>query len=151
MSRPALLPGLILLGLGLYFLLRQFNLPLFDQLMTWPMILIIIGSAFMICSYSGWDKMLILPGGILLALGIHFLAMNSSAHWPVHWSMYPGAVGSGFLLAYIRTQDRSFLIPAGILLGIPIIVLGFGGFHVMATWWPIAVILIGVYLLLKRS
>lgn len=31
MKRPALLPGLILLGLGLYFFLRQFQIPILSD------------------------------------------------------------------------------------------------------------------------
>lgn len=150
MKRPALLPGLILLGLGTYFLLKQLHILELGHILSWPSILIIIGLSFIICSFSGWDRMLILPGGILLSLGVHFLGLHAWAGWPTHWSIYPGAVGIGFLLTYIRTQEPTFLIPAGVLLAMPTIFYVFGGLHMLQQWWPVVLILVGAYLLFKR-
>lgn len=150
MKRPALLPGLILIGLGIYFLLKQLNVPEFGHILSWPLILIIIGLSFIICSYSGWDRMMILPGGILLSLGIHFYGLQAWADWPNQWSLYPGAVGIGFLLAYIRTKEAPFLIPAGVLLALPTIFYVFDGGNMLHQWWPVALVLVGVYLLFRR-
>lgn len=151
MKRPALLPGLILIGLGLYFLLQQFNVPLFQDWLSWPVIMMIIGAAFIVCALFGWDKSFILPGGILLALGFHFYAGRVFSNWPDHWSMFPGSVGVGFLLAYINTRESSYLYPALILLGIPTFFYFLNGFSAIQTWWPVALIAVGVYILLKKK
>jgi hypothetical protein len=150
LKRPALLPGLILLGLGVYFLLKQLNIVEQGHILSWPLILIIIGLSFMICSFSGWDRMLILPGGILLALGVHFLGLHAWSFWPTHWSLFPGAVGIGFVLVYIRTKEVSFLIPAGVLLALPTVFYVFDGLHMLQEWWPVVLILVGVFLLFRR-
>jgi hypothetical protein len=86
-KRTELLPGLILLGIGLYFFLRQLDLPLVSEFLIWPLLLVIVGLAFIICSFAGWDKQLSLPGGITLFLGLHFLFLHTISDWPSHWAM----------------------------------------------------------------
>jgi hypothetical protein len=151
MNRPALLPGLILLGLGLYFFLQQFHIPFLSDILNWPVILIVIGLSFIICSFSGWDKMMILPGGILLSIGIIFLGMDIWSALSIHWSMYPGAVGVGFLLAFIRTKETSFLVPACVLLAFPFVFYVLGGLDIIQQWWPIALVLVGIFLIFRRK
>lgn len=151
MKRPALFPGLIVLGIGIYFLLYQLNIPAMERYLNWPLFLIIVGLAFVISSFSGWDKMMILPGGIILGLGAHFYGLTAIYGWPTHWSMIIGGVGFGFLLTYARTFERAYLFPAGVLLAFPIIILGFRAEALLFDWWPIVLIIVGAYLILKRK
>lgn len=151
MKRTSLLPGLILIGIGTFFLLKQFNIFDFSAHLTWPIILMIIGVSFIICSLSGWDKALILPGAIVFFIGAHFYGVNEYTWWPSHWSMYLGAVGLGFLLATMRTQHRGYLFPAILLLAFPVVILSFQAERWLFEWWPLVLIIVGLYFILKKK
>ncbi|WP_025027448.1 LiaI-LiaF-like domain-containing protein [Caldalkalibacillus mannanilyticus] len=150
MINQRLLPGFILIGLGAYFLLKQLQLPLFEELISWPLILIIVGLSFILASFMGWEKILILPGGIVFSLGFHFFALYNFSFWSHHWSLFPGAVGVGFLITFLRTRIIHFMIPATILLALPAFHFLFGGMSFLFQWWPVIPILIGVYLIFGR-
>lgn len=152
MNRPALLPGVILIGLGVYFFLRELDLPQLAAYLSWPVILIIIGAAFLITSFSSQkQKMLVLPGSILTLLGIHFWGMHFSPEWPTHWSFFPGIVGLAFLLTFLRTRETSQLVPATILLAVFVLAYLFNDLSLILDWWPVALIIVGVFLLVRRN
>ncbi len=75
-SEGGIFPGTFLFLLGLIFLLNQFDVidPLSE---TWPLILIIIGVSFvMIFLVRPQDWGVLIPGGILIILGLIFLLRN---------------------------------------------------------------------------
>lgn len=152
MKRSTKLPGVILIGLGAYFLLQELDIPLLEEYLSWPVILIVIGIAFLVTSLgSKQQKMLILPGSILTLLGIYFWGMQTYPSWPNHWSFYPGMVGLAFLITYLRTREGSHLVSAIILLGVFVVVYLLNDLSMFLNWWPIALILIGLYLILRRK
>lgn len=152
MMRSARLPGFILIGLGAYFLLQELDIPLFEEYLSWPIILIVIGIAFLITSLSSkQQKMLILPGSILTLLGIYFWGMQTYPDWPNHWSFYPGMVGLSFLITYVRTRESSHLATAIILLGVFVVAYLIDDLSMILDWWPVALIIIGLYLILRRK
>src|SRR5690606_3585895 len=117
MNRSALLPGLILIGLGLYFFLKEMDILILQAYLNWQLILIIIGSAFIITSLSSpKQKMFMLPGAIMFLYGAYVWGLHPSLALPTRWSIYPGLVGLAFLFTFLRTKETGFLIPAGILL-----------------------------------
>ncbi|MFC7321055.1 LiaI-LiaF-like domain-containing protein [Halobacillus campisalis] len=151
--------GYLLIGLGIYFLLRQLNIPYFSQFYSWPTILIIIGAAFLIHSYVSKDYTNILPGFILTGLGVHFHGQNHYSFWIDHWAMYPLIIGIGFLLKYSKT--KSGILPALGLLGLA----GFGFFstsnpgwfsffYTLTGWieqfWPVVLIAAGLFLMKRK-
>lgn len=62
----------LLIGIGLFFLLRELRLPILTDFYSWPTLLILIGTAFLIYAFSSRDFKNLFPGVILLGLGIHF-------------------------------------------------------------------------------
>lgn len=79
--------GLILIGIGVIFLLHNFNFfPWFDIGKLWPVILIVIGIAMLILDNHRKDKYFerrhlkmrksLIPGLVLILLGITFLLIN---------------------------------------------------------------------------
>ncbi|WP_456273850.1 LiaI-LiaF-like domain-containing protein [Bacillus sp. AK031] len=160
MKGQRLFPGMILIGFGIYFYLEQSNVTIFREFYTWPTLLIIVGAAFLAQGYKGKDYESILPGTILTGFGLHFHVTKMAALWPDHIGIFILIISLGFLLRYQRTgnglfQGVLFLILAIILLFYDkvLIWLGFlqGGVNMIREFWPLIIVLIGVYLLMKRK
>jgi hypothetical protein len=146
----------ILIGLGVYFLIRQLNLTIFQDFYSWPTFLMIIGLVFLIHSYSTKQYQHIFTGVLLLGLGIHFHGLENYDFWFDHWSAYALIVGVAFLVRFTKTKKG--LIPAAVLIGIALLMIfsvtlptWFNWIYIVAdfleAFWPVALIVIGVYLL----
>lgn len=88
--------GLIVLAAGVLILLRNLQLPVPSFLLSWPMILIVIGSIIAIKEKfkgSSWI--------ILIGLGFFFLAMKNFPNWNLRTYIVPViliAIGLSFML-----------------------------------------------------
>ena len=149
----------ILIGFGVYFLIKQLNLSIFENFYGWPTFLIIVGAAFLIHAYSHHEDSNILPGFILFGLGVHFHGLQNYPNWFDHWSMYPLIIGVGFMLRYLKTKRG--LLPGAILLSIALFMIVsmklpeqvsfiYRIVQFFETFWPVVLIGIGVYLLVFR-
>ncbi|SET69731.1 hypothetical protein SAMN05216389_12137 [Oceanobacillus limi] len=152
--------GYLLVGFGLYFLLKQLKVPIFTDFYSWPTLLIIIGIAFLIYSYRSKDYQNLFTGTLLLGLGIHFHGLEHYRFWIDHWAVYPLIVGIAFLIRYVKTKQG--LLTSIILIGISVIMIFSiqlpSTFHwiypiiqFLETYWPIALIIVGVYVLKKKK
>ncbi|WP_342039395.1 LiaI-LiaF-like domain-containing protein [Gracilibacillus kekensis] len=154
------LVAFLLIGIGLFFLLRELRLPILTDFYSWPTLLILIGAAFLIYSFSSKDFKNVFPGVVLLGLGIHFHGLTHYSFWIDHWGMYTFIVAIAFLIRAIKTKKGS--IPGIILLIISIFAIfvenqpgWFGWINQIMYWierfWPVLLIGLGVYLLLKKK
>ncbi|ERN52438.1 DUF5668 domain-containing protein [Alkalihalophilus marmarensis] len=159
-------PGVLLIGLGLYFLVNQYQFPYKEQLASWPSILVIIGVAFLLQATLGKETHSLFPGLLLTGLGVHFHGLALLPSWPDHWGMYTLIVGISFLFVYLRTKKEG-LIP-GLLLTV-IAIIGFMSFNpldaiesttqstigsiptILLDLWPVVLIILGVVFILKRK
>jgi uncharacterized membrane protein len=159
MKHKNTLTAYILIGIGLYFLLRQLKLPIFTDFYSWPTILIIIGLALLIYSFQVKDYNSLFSGTLLFGLGIHFHGIRHYSFWIDHWAMYPLIVGIAFLVRYMKTKQG--LLPGLILTIISCIFIfsinipsWFNWIHdvvdLVNVYWPIVLVVIGIYLLKKR-
>lgn len=146
----------ILIGIGVYFLIKQLNLNLFENFYSWPTFLIIIGIAFLIHSYGAKEHQHIFTGTLLLGLGIHFHGIENYDFWLDHWSIYALIVGVAFLIRFLKTKKG--LLPGSILIGISLLMIFsislptwfqwiYDVAEFLETFWPIALIVIGIYFL----
>lgn len=146
----------ILIGIGVYFLIRQLNLSLFANFYSWPTFLMIIGIAFLIHSYSTKEYQNIFVGVLLLGLGIHFHGLENYPFWFDHWASYALIVGVAFLIRFFKTKTG--LIPASVLIGLALLMIFsvtlpewfdwiYGIADFFETFWPVALIGIGIYFL----
>ncbi|GAA5416258.1 hypothetical protein Pryu01_01290 [Paraliobacillus ryukyuensis] len=160
MRKQHSLTAFLLIGIGAYFLLRQLKLPIITDFYSWPTLLIILGVAFLLHAYIGKDYDKLFPGAILLGFGIHFHGLNHYGFWIDHWGIYTLIVGVAFMIRFQKTKT-------GLLPGLLLIILSIfavfvsnkpSWFHwinsfmaLLESFWPVALVALGVYLLIKRK
>lgn len=160
MKNKGIFPGLLLIGIGFYFLMHQLHIPTLEKIFTWPTLLIILGIIFLLQAYFSNDHDSIFPGTILLGIGTHIHGKSLFAIWPNHWGMYTLIISLAFLLRYQKTKTG--LVPGIILLVISILGVFYGGLISWMSWigkfvsllesfWPVALIAIGLYLLFVKK
>lgn len=120
----------------------------------WPMILIFISLLFHAGYYSDRKNVgLLVPGGILLTLGITF---QTSELWNIYDVMWPGVIlapAVGLFELYIfGKKEKGLLIPIGILSGISLFFFSFsirnlGGLSRFIL--PAGLVIAGLIILLK--
>ena len=155
MKKRAVLGALLVL-LGIIFLLRPH--------IEWggPTALLGLGSIFFLGYLFLGTYGLLVPGGILLGLGSGILARNELAEDPGKAAFF-ACFGAGFLLIYIADRIKRStsvwpLIPGGILVGIGAYLeadqqgwlppnLG----HWLKFFWPVVLIFLGIYLILRKK
>lgn len=152
--------GILLIGMGLYFLLKELQIPIITHFYSWPTILMIIGVALLLHSYIANEYDSILSGAIMLGLGVHLHGIHSYSFWIDHWGMFPLIVGVAFLLRYQKTKKGFF---PGIILVIGSLFAIFasnkpGWFYWISvfvnfieSFWPLLLILLGLYLLFIKK
>lgn len=160
MRKQNFLTAFVLIGIGLYFLLQQLNFPFMQNFSTWPSLLMIFGACLLLHSYISRDYDKIFPGVILLGLGIHLHAVAVYPNWIEHWSIYAIIIGLAFLLRYQKTKSGLYIGLISLLIGLFFLlsmtntlfsqsiqnVLGS-----LENYWPVGLILIGIYLLFKKK
>jgi len=91
----------------------------------WPSLFLILPGIilhYLFFSGRNRDAGLLVPGGILLVLGIVFQINMLFGGWHILWPGYILAVAVGlFELYYFGTRDRGLLIPVGILGGLSLV------------------------------
>lgn len=159
MKRKNLFSAYLLIGVGIYFLLKQLQIPIFTNFYSWPTLLIIIGISLLLHSRSSRDDQSLFNGTFLLGLGIHFHGLAHYSFWSNHWAVYTLIIGIAFFVRYLRTKN-------GLL--ISIILISISSFMIFSVktpswlhwiyqltsllenYWPVALIIFGVYLLRKK-
>ncbi|MGP4074564.1 LiaI-LiaF-like domain-containing protein [Halobacillus sp. K22] len=150
--------GFLLIGFGLYFLLRQLNIPYLSEFYSWPTLLFIIGAAFLLHSYIAKDHSSLFTGALMLGFGVHFHAIHHLAFWKDDWPFYLLVIGVAFLIRYAGAKKG--LIPALLFLGFGFFALFWPvnpewfqwiqtGFQTIIRYWPLVLIVSGLYLLKK--
>lgn len=150
----------LLIGIGIYFLLKQLDVPLFAPFLTWPTLLIIIGSALILHSYTTRYYHNLFSGTVVLGLGIHFHGLNNYTTWVDHWAVFPLIVGLAFIVRFLWTKS-GFLIGV-VLTGVSSLIIFsvamppwmqwiYNVTEILEKFWPIAIIVLGFYLLKKKK
>ncbi|MGM8366339.1 LiaI-LiaF-like domain-containing protein [Virgibacillus sp. W0181] len=160
MKKQNVFTAYVLIGTGVYFLIEQLQLSVFQNFYSWPTFLIIIGIAFLLHSYSTREYANLFTGTLLLGLGIHFHGLQNYSFWLDHWAVYPMIVGIAFLVRYLRTKRG--LWTALILISISVFMIFSENIPEWLQWiyyiidfiktfWPIVLIVFGLYLLKRHN
>src|SRR5699024_8839908 len=139
-----------------YFLIRQLDLQLFANFYSWPTFLLIVGIAYLIHGFTIKNEDDIFIGVILTGLGIHFHGIENYRFWFDHWSIFALIFGLAYMIRFWRTKKG--FIPGVILLTIAFFMIFsvslpswftwiYGVVEFLETFWPVALIAIGLYLL----
>lgn len=151
--------GIILVCVGCLLILINLGvIPSFGRLigLFWPLILIFMSLMFHVGYYTNRNNVgLLVPGGILLTIGI---ICQASMLWNLWGFLWPGfilapAVGL-FELYIFGNQEKGLLIPVGILSGLSLIffTMNFRALGTFARYLvPIILIIIGISILYKNK
>lgn len=159
MKRQNSLLAYILIGIGLFFLLRELKLPILTDFYSWQTLLIIIGVVFLFYSYQSKSYNHILTGFVILGIGIHFHGINHYGFWIDHWGVYFIIVGFAFLIRYFKTKSGLFIGLSLLLIGILFIYSqSFDQYFywmndliaLIERFWPILLIIFGIFLLRRN-
>jgi hypothetical protein len=162
-----LVGGSILIGLGALFLLAQF-FGFAAWAYVWPLAIVGLGLLFFIGMLAGGKTAggLAVPGTILSSIGLVLLFQNITGHWETWsygWTIIVLAVGVGLFIAGawsgnldqrhsgLRVAEIGFVL--FVLFGafFELVLGGFGGSRLQQAAFPVLLILIGLYLVLRRS
>jgi len=154
--RNSMIPGLILIGVGLYLLGRRLHWLDFRFDEIYPFIFLVIG-AFAASRIRGrGHREGVFATFFFLSLGIFFILRNYEII-PYIWHPWPVwlvAAGLGFLATFLFVPNEwGTLIPA-------VVLLAFGGafllrefdvfyFYELSRFWPVILIAIGLGILLN--
>lgn len=115
--------GVILVVFGVYLILRNFGIISIGKLIGtfWPLIILFISFMFHVGYFSNAPKKvgLLVPGGILLTVGIVCQLSMLYNNWHVLWPGFVLAPAVGLFELYIYgNKNQGLLIPIAILSGL---------------------------------
>jgi hypothetical protein len=160
MRKSSIVAGMILIGVGLFFLV----LPAFPNLSSvidisqqWPLIIVAIGLMFLLGALVGTPELAV-PASIIIGTGAILYYQNLSGNWwtwSFIWTLYPGFVGLGIVLSEtLQGRGRSGLRSGGRLIFISFILFLVFGFFFgarMVSGVILALLLIaaGVWIIIR--
>lgn len=160
-QRSALALGVVLLLVGIFFLAMQLLPALGDQieaLVDWPWIIIGIGVLLLIIGLLTGAPGMAAPAAVVAGIGGILYWQNATGRWEswaYMWALIPGFAGVGRILAGLLGDDprRSFAegfrtILVSLIL-FTIFATFLGGMDIFGPYWPLLLILLGLWLLLK--
>ena len=149
-SIPNLILGIFLIILGLFILLIQNSRFIWGD--SWPLIVIAAGLLFFIGFFINKENYgLLMPGSILLIIGILFLYLTQTGWYQMEdlWPTFILAPGVGFFMMCLFGPKKNKLwIPGTILVLLAIIF--YAQFYYYFPYWPVIFILVGLYLIISH-
>ncbi|MBN1934664.1 MAG: hypothetical protein JW934_08355 [Anaerolineae bacterium] len=153
--------GLVLIGVGAWFLLQSLGFAVPNMGALWPIFPTLVGAGFFIGWLFNTHKRdaagLAIPGTINLLVGLFFfgftLGVFSWGDMAYLWPVFPLIVGLSFFVAWVFSLFREWelLIPAGIVGAVGVIGLAFTIGHLDNAYlrllfnaWPVLLIVIGL-------
>lgn len=165
-SAGELVVGLGLIGLGGLFILGQiFSVDFWN--LIWPIFVMLPGLVFFAVMLIGSRNLapFAIPGSIITTTGLVLFYQNVTGHWESWayiWALIaPTSVGVGLWLAGTRSENPSLREAGSTVtkIGLAIftvsglffeVILGIGDTALSDVFWPILLILIGVYIIVRR-
>lgn len=150
--------GFFLLLAGAILMIFKLGVAPLNSFFTWPFFLFLIGACLVFFGFLKSNASFALWGGIFAGLGIAIWGSRTIEGWPTHWSLIVGLIGVAFLLQFaINKHNLSAVIGSVlVLIGIfwwpgikemPLIAPVAGILH---TIWPVFVVVLGVFLMVRK-
>ncbi len=157
--------GLVLLG-ALFLLNQFFNFDFLGDL--WPLVIVFVGLLFLGGAFAGGggSSQMAIPGSMITMTGLIMLVMNVTSRWEAWayaWALiWPTAFGIGLVISGTRrdrpatTRSGWGMVRSGLLIFVLAgaffeLLIGLGGRQGSQFLWPILLIGLGVYFLLRRG
>lgn len=156
MKKQSVFFGIMLVGLSLFLLVSRFQIPFMLKLHSWPSLLLLVGTAMIVQAYKAHDFQQLLPGMLLLTLGVHFHAVSLFPFWPKHIGMILLMIALSFLLS--SRKNNTGLLQGIFLLSLSLLMMFSDQlklwtalleqhFNYIWKFWPLLLLIIGLYLL----
>lgn len=159
-TRSSIIGGVILISVGFILLVLQL-LPntgqVFNIEQQWPLIIVGVGLLLILGAFLGAPPLAV-PGSIVAGIGLILYFQNiydAWETWAFSWALIPTFVGLGTILMQalqgrvkVGLRDGGRLIVLGLLL---FFVFGavFSGWFSLDVIWPVLVIALGLWLLIR--
>ncbi|MBN1146900.1 MAG: hypothetical protein JXA78_06575 [Anaerolineales bacterium] len=156
-----LILGLALILLGGWFLAVQFFPALNEWIdidFTWPLIIVGVGVFLLLFGLAFNAPGMAVPACIVGGIGGLLYWQNATGNWEswaYAWALIPGFVGVGVILAgVLEGRLRQALSGGGMLVVISLVLFSIfasflGGPRLFGMYWPVLLILLGLWMLLR--
>jgi hypothetical protein len=159
-NRGNIATALVLIGIGAWFLAIQIspNIEAFAYgAATWPLPIIGIGAFLALVGLLTWAPGMFIPACIVSGVGGLLWYQNTTGNWEswaYAWALIPGFVGLGILITGLFTHSRGATQTGFWMAFISALVFSIfgaflGGSALVGNFWPVLVIALGVYILLR--
>ena len=159
--RTRIVGAVLLILVGLWLLLIQFfpDLRFFDALnFSWPWIIIGVGILLFILGLAGGQPGMAVPAAIVAGIGGILYYQNETGDWTSWaylWTLIPGFVGVGQIVAGLLGDNTRRSLMEGItsvfISAVLFLIFGsmFGDLDILGPYWPVLIILFGVWMLIR--
>ena len=156
--RTGLVAGLVMILIGAWFLAVQLVPGLRSYGFHWPLIIIGVGVFLFLLGLATRSPGLSVPAFIVGGIGglLYWQLLSGRwESWNYAWALIPGFVGLGMIVAGLLGERRGEMIRGGIsLLVISLILFAIfgaflGGFFGLGQYWPLLLVLLGLFLLVQ--
>jgi len=161
--RSNLILGTLFLLVGGWFLALQFypdleNIIALDY--EWPLLVVVTGLVFLLFAIIARAPGLAVPAAIIGGIGGILYYQNATGDWEswsYAWTLIPGFVGVGVLISNLLEGK----LKSGLREGLSLIVFSLlmygifgaflGGPELLATYWPLILIILGIRIMLRGA
>ncbi|MBN2070290.1 MAG: hypothetical protein JW814_02445 [Candidatus Krumholzibacteriota bacterium] len=152
-KRQSVVPGLILICVGIIAVLSNFELLDLDWDVLWTYFILVLGIIFWLGYIFDRSKEgLIMPGTVLLTYGVIF-NLAARFRWADMSDLWPffilGPAFGFYAMFLFGKRDRGLLVPAIILTVVGGVFL-LQSYTIIKYLWPPALIVIGVLILMRK-
>jgi hypothetical protein len=161
-QRTTMAGGIVLILLGIFFFAIQ-AVPQWRELfrgpMGWPLMVVGVGVFLFVFGLLVGAPGMAVPASIVAGIGVLLYWTNLTGtweSWAYLWTLIPGLVGVGtILMGILGERPRGSLEAGGWLIVVSLLLFFIfasflGGIHLLGVYWPILVILLGVWILVRR-
>lgn len=159
----SIVPGVILILIGVVFLLQQMEIWHFTWRETYPFILLGVSAIFIVSIFTKGDRGASFPASVFLVLGIFFFLRNfgyfSLDYYFYdlrdYWPIFLIAFGLGFIVLFLfKSDDWGVLVPGGVLLFLGAIfflnTIDVLYWRNITDFWPVILIALGLSIVISN-
>jgi len=159
--RSNIVLGLLLLIIGGWFLVQQLypGLRIWEDLsFSWPWFVMGTGAFLLLLGLLVGAPGLAVPATIVGGIGALLYWQNATGNWEswtYTWALIPGFVGLGIILSgLLEGKIRGALSGGGTLIIISVILFAIfssilGGQNLLGPYWPVLLILLGIWIIVR--